>query len=901
MHRPLSRFAALCLLLIAGLARAVTPMVEGGADFTLFLNQDGTVMASGSDASGQLGQGRTLSTLLPVASKVSAIRQISSWMAHNLALRTDGTVWAWGNNSEGQLGDGTTAARSLPQQIGGLAGASAVAAGEYHSVAALQDGTVRTWGSNRYGQLGDGSSQSRQTPVAVSGLGGVTAVAAGHNHTLALKSDGTVWAWGGNYWGQLGNGGDTDSRTPVQVLLYDGTPLKRIVAIAAGHSFSIAIDRDGNALLWGYLYQDAATGQAQWSSAALYHGAIAGAKSVAAGRDHVLVLGNAGQVWSWGGNYYGQLGDGTESTDSSVTSVDSHTVYGLSNVVAIAAGQDHSLAVKGDGTVWRWGFTRYAPEEDPEYPYFYNALPERVDTSGASAVAAGSTHSLVLKSAGTVAAWGDNADGQLGDGALMVRSIAATVSGLGGVTQVAAGHAHSLALKSNGSVVAWGAGRDGQLGNGRRIDASSPVTVSTLTSISKIAAAGWHNLALRTDGTLWAWGSNYYGQLGDTTDRDRDTPVQVQAQTGSTRRALSSVVSACGGDWHSAAVDAAGTVWRWGYDYYDTSEDVEYYYPYAVAVSGLPAASAVACGAEFTLVLARDGTVWGWGNNYWGQMGDGTEIDSIVPSQVLGLTGVTAIAAGDYLSLALKSDGTVWRWGYTRYDATDGLDYYATSPIQVDTVTQIAAIGAGGWHSLALRNDGTVYTWGFNWAGQLADGAYDEFRNAPQLAVNSSVSGVLDLNPGVANGIACPLVVQADKSGSVDAVTAGFKLYLGDQTNCVGSRKRAGGGYQVFVAATHPASGQWFLLKGVENGLALPAPTWTQYLGGPLPVFAANAGTGGLDEHVQATLIEGVDTRQLAGFDIYVGYGSSAEEMLAANRVKRIFTLGVDGRPTLRR
>lgn len=162
--------------------------------------------------------------------------------------------------------------------------------------------------------------------------------------------------------------------------------------------------------------------------------------------------------------------------------------------------------------------------------------------------------------------------------------------------------------------------------------------------------------------------------------------------------------------------------------------------------------------------------------------------------------------------------------------------------------------------------------------------------------MNSTVNGLLDLDTTVANNVACPVVVQAEKSGSVDAVTAGFRLYVGEQTNCTSLRKRAGGGYQVFVAALHPTQGM-FLLKGVENGASLPAPTWTQYLGGPLPVFAANAGAGGLDEHVQATLIDGVDTRQLAGFDVYVGYGTSEADMLQNQRYKRIFTLGADGRP----
>lgn len=894
----------LCALPLA--LNAATPQVEGGSDFSLFLAQDGSVLAVGSDASGQLGQGRPLSTETPVASKVVAIQRIAAGAAHNLALKNDGTVWSWGNNIEGQLGDNTTTSRSLPQQVATLSGVSNVSAGEYHSVAALQDGSVRTWGSNRYGQLGDGSLSSHLTPTAVTGIAGVTAVAAGYNHTLALKSDGSVWAWGGNYWGQLGNATDVDTKTPVQVLLDDGTPLRNITAIAAGHSFSVAVDSAGNVFIWGYLYYDTDTGETQWTSKAWYKTDVPPAKAIAAGQDHVLVLDRDNFLWAWGGNYYGQIGNGTDSIDTTVSSLAAFQVLDLADVQAMAAGQNHSLAVKNDGTVWRWGFTRYAPDEDPESPYFFHSLPHQVSTSGGSLVAAGGTHSLALLTGGQIVAWGDNADGQLGDGTLMVRSVAATVGSLSGITQISAGNSHSLALKSNGNVWAWGAGRDGQLGNGRPIDVSSPVAVNNLSGVSKISAAGKHSLALKADGTVWAWGNNYYGQLGDGTDANRTAPIQVYASVGGVNQPLTDIVAVCGGDWHSAAVDSSGTVWRWGYDYYDTGEDTHYYYDRAVPVTRIPASKDIACGAEFTLALIRDGTVWAWGNNYFGQLGDGTDIDSYPEGttyslQVSDLTDVSAIAAGYYHSLALKSDGTVWRWGYSRYDASTETDYYFPTPVQVDELSQVAAIGAGDWHSLAMRNDGTVLGWGFNYAGQLGDGTFEEFRSTPLLAVNAAVSGLLDLNTSVANNVACPVVVQADKSGSIDAVTAGFRLYVGDLTNCTATRKRAAGGYQVFVAANQPTTGLWFLLKGVEGGAVLPAPTWTQYLGGPLPVFAANAGAGGLDEHVQAVLIDGVDTRQLAGFDVYVGYGTSAEEMLAVNRVKRIFTLGVDGRPVMQK
>ncbi len=889
-----------------GASFAATPMVEGGSDFSLFLAQDGTVLAAGSDASGQLGQGRTLSTISPIPSKVSSVQKIASGFAHNLAIKQDKTLLAWGNNSEGQLGDGTNISRSMPQTVGNLAGVVAVAAGEYHSIAVLQDGSVRSWGINKDGQLGDGSLSSRLSPVAVKGIGNVKTVAAGHNHSLALMEDGTVWAWGGNYWGQLGNGTDVDAKLPVQVKLQNGSPIQNIVAIAAGHSFSVAIQQDGKILVWGYLYVDSTTESTVWTSTPTDNSLGRWvAKDVVAGRDHVLVLDQDGDLWSWGGNYYGQLGTGSGNPDETVYSIKPLWINSVSSIQAIAAGQNHSLAAKKDGSVWLWGFTRYTPEDDM---YRYYTAPHQLEnTTGGSSVAAGSSHSLALLANGNVLAWGDNVDGQLGDGAMTVRSVVSAVTGLSGITQVSAGNGHGLALKSDGTAWAWGAGQNGQLGIGRRANVSRPTKIETLSGVKRIAAAGAHSLAIKNDGTLWAWGNNYYGQLGDDSAEDSTKPVQVKTKVGGVSQPLANIVAACGGDSHSAAIDSSGTVWRWGYDEYDAAADTNYYYDTAIKVAAIPASKDIACGSEFTLVLANDGTVWAWGNNYYGQLGDGTDIDSYPDTTSYslqvggGLNNVSAIAAGSHHSLAIKKDGTVWRWGYSRYDSATGEDKYFSTPVQIDDLAQVAAIGAGDWHSLAVKSDGSVSSWGFNWAGQLADGSYEEFRSTPQLAINAAVSGILDLSPTSSNSVACPIVVQTNKTGSVDAVTAGFRLFVGDQTNCTSTRKRAAGGYQVFVAANHPSSGQWFLLKGVENGATLPAPTWAQYLGGPLPVFAANAGAGGLDEHVQATLIEGVDTRQLAGFDVYVGYGTDADEMLRANRVKRIFTLGVDGRPVIRK
>jgi len=147
---------------------------------------DGTVLACGQNAAGQLGDGTTTARPAPVAvGGLGGVAAVAAGDAHSLAVKADGTVWAWGQNTGGQLGDGTTTARAAPGPVGGLATATAVAAGAAHRLARLADGTVRAWGANAVGQLGDGTTTQRNAPVAVAGLQGVDRLAARANGSLA--------------------------------------------------------------------------------------------------------------------------------------------------------------------------------------------------------------------------------------------------------------------------------------------------------------------------------------------------------------------------------------------------------------------------------------------------------------------------------------------------------------------------------------------------------------------------------------------------------------------------------------------------------------------------------------------------------------------------------------------
>jgi alpha-tubulin suppressor-like RCC1 family protein/serine/threonine protein kinase len=318
--------------------------VAGGALHSLALKSDGTVWAWGSNAAGQLGIGSKANQPDPVrVSRLSDVVGIARAQSFSLAVKKDGTVWTWGWNS---------ATRDQPEnitpvQVPALSGIVAVAGGGLHALALKEDGTVWAWGSNSNGQAGDGKGRagdSRNTittvPVEVFGVRGVTAIACGGAHNLAVKADGTVWTWGFNQYGQLGNGSDEDSYNPGQV-----PGLVNVIGIAGGDHYSLALRSDGTVWAWGRNREgELGNGTNTESNLPVWVSGLGGVIAIAAGpargANHSLALKSDGTVWAWGYNASGQLGNGG-NVDSNVAI----PVPGVRGAIAIAAGGAHSVAI----------------------------------------------------------------------------------------------------------------------------------------------------------------------------------------------------------------------------------------------------------------------------------------------------------------------------------------------------------------------------------------------------------------------------------------------------------------------------------------------------------------------------------------------------------------------------
>ncbi|MDE3155355.1 MAG: chitobiase/beta-hexosaminidase C-terminal domain-containing protein [Acidobacteriota bacterium] len=340
-------------------------------------------------------------------------------------------------------------------------------------------------------------------------------------------------------------------------------------------------------------------------------------------------------------------------TPSDVVSA-AYTITGPYTNWAVAAGGQHSVALKNDGTVWTWGYNGTGAlgdgtQTDRSVPGIVNGV------TGIVAIAAGANHTLALAGDGTVWAWGANLSGELGDGTTTNRLSPVQVPGLSGVTAIAAGSAFSVALKSDGTVWTWGANESGQIGDGTTTERDQPTEVPGLTNVTAVAAGGSDVLVRDSGGTAWGWGKNGDGELGDGTQTNRLSPVQLSI----------AAAKVSGGGAHSLALETDGTVWAWGLNTSGQAGTgaIGGYVLSPAQVTAIANAADVDAGGSHSLAIGSDGSLWSWGANGSGQLGDGTTTSRGTPAAISGLSNIAAASGGATHTLAVTTDGVVWAWG----------------------------------------------------------------------------------------------------------------------------------------------------------------------------------------------------------------------------------------------
>ncbi|MCX8648484.1 InlB B-repeat-containing protein, partial [Bifidobacterium sp. B4107] len=386
-------------------------------------------------------------TLTPPKPRGIRFNQISLNGFHSAAIRSDGNLYTWGNNSSGQLGDGTTSNQKRPILVDKPAGApngftwKQTILGSYYSAAFGSDGNLYTWGDNSNGTLGDGTTTDRSRPVLVGKPAGTPdgftwkQVSLGAWHSAAIGSDGNLYTWGRNSNGQLGRDTNiTPANRPGLVGKPQGAP-------------------DGFT----------------WKQASL-------------GWFHSAAIGSDGNLYTWGRNDSGQLGDGTTT--------------------------DRNKPAKLDGITWKQ-------------------------------ISLNNNFSAGIGSDGNLYAWGGNSSGQLGDGTTTNQARPVKIDKPQGAPNgftwkhISLGGAHSAAIGSDGNLYAWGGNSSGQLGDGTTTNRNRPTLIRKPTDApdgftwKHISLGETHSAALGSDGNLYAWGRNNTGQLGDGTTTDRNRPVMV--------------------------------------------------------------------------------------------------------------------------------------------------------------------------------------------------------------------------------------------------------------------------------------------------------------------------------------------------------------------------------------
>lgn len=744
---------------------------------TIRISPPGVPYAFGWNDDGQLGNGSTEEgdygpVIAPGGGPLSGIIAVSAGERHVIALDSQGGLWAWGSNGGGLLGTGTNEWYSaVPVRPAGVEGRvfTAIAAGEWHNLALDEDGTVWTWGGS------DSWLPASDTPTRVllsdeenaPYLTNIVAIAIGTAHALALDEDGTVWAWGNTGRGQLGQGDPYmgGSNFPIKVKDADGSGnLRDIVAIAAGGDVSVALTRQGHVYEWGRRRMNE-TYVTRHLPVKVVHSdgtPLSDIAAISAGWDHILALTHEGLVWSWGDNAAGQLGTGmgtwTEGASNPVLVLDDFGEDPLTNIIAISAGEQQSMAIDARGIAWYWGMDTWSASDI--YPetgaavgisngygfsvvlegslagtqgWYYWNTPPFLASSNLTDFSSDGNHTLALDSQGNVWAFGSNSCGELGLGDYDRRSSPTQVTGLDGnvrrFTKVSAGSCFSLALDSEGYVWAWGDNSKGLLGiGGGDLERLEPVRVaggeqgvSYLKNIVSISAGQEHALAVDSLGRVWAWGVNESGRLGTGDYISSSTPVEVFGLWGH------QIVEAVAGDLnnytsaHSLALDSDGYVWAWGNNYFGAlaQEAGNIDNPVPARIDGLDNIVAIDAGAGWNIALRQDGTVWTWGYNDSGQLGNGNLTGGPALQRVVNdddpsgfLTNISSIVAGREYAMVRAGNGALWAWG--RNDTGTARIWrgedYSSVPVLLHNYYGFTAIGTSSYRGFVIKGPSSGYT-----------------------------------------------------------------------------------------------------------------------------------------------------------------------------------------------
>jgi alpha-tubulin suppressor-like RCC1 family protein len=568
---------------------------------------------------------------LPAGTKVA---QISSEGSFVLARTSAGQVLAWGGNGSGQLGDGSKISSDVPVAVSLPSGTKVtdIAAGGDFGLAATSTGSVLSWGGNAWGELGDGTTKGSDVPVTVSLPSGthIGTLAAGRDHALALPAPATQVAAISPEDGLAAGGGTvtiTGSGFTGATAVKFGTVRPSSFKVVSGTEITAAIP--------------AGTGRVDITVTAPLGGTSADSPA-----DQYSYLAR-GSVLGWGYSVAGSLGNG-QYADAAVP-VAAHLPAGTV-ITATATGAETVYGLTSTGAVYAWG-AGFNGELGNGTAVSFTALPVKVSIPTGTvitAIGAGEYDGYAVTSTGQVLAWGNGIDGELGNGSTAGSDVPVAVSLPSGttVTSVTGYLYGAVARTSAGTVLAWGNGIDGELGDGTTASSDVPVAVQLPSgvSVTSLAAGEYGAYASTSAGGVLAWGSNTLGELGDGTTTSSDVPVAVSVPAGT------KVTAVAAGGYDGYALTSTGKVLAWGLDSQGelgngtivTNSDV----PVAVSLPSGTTVTSVAGEIGAGLARTSAGRLLAWGYNNYDDLGDGSNANSDVPVAVRLPAGVSVTQLG---------------------------------------------------------------------------------------------------------------------------------------------------------------------------------------------------------------------------------------------------------------
>lgn len=770
---------------------------------SMVLTSNGAIYAWGRNDGGALGDGTTKDRSRPVivskpkmAPADFGFTQISMGYQHSVALGSDGNAYAWGNNGNGELGIGnswgnkTTPTKVLPPD-GAPAGFryTQIGAGYGYTAALGSDGNVYAWGSGDCGHLGTDKHGSRSRAGQVKKPAGTnpdfrfTSITAAEHSVFALGSDGNAYAWGKNDSGQLGDGTKSQRWTPVKVEKPSSSPGIAYTQISCIYGSTLALGSDGNAYGWG------ANESGQLGNGNK-HAAVSAVKvevppmapnnfryvQVSAGHSHSLAIGSDGNVYAWGNNQYGRLGNGNST--SSITPVKVINPSGSASdfkYTQISAGIFHSMAVGSDDMVLAWGLNTDYQVGNGSHNNQYSPVKVAIPKTSS-----GSTGDI---SVGNVRFDGIDSvtvPEKQEDGTWLVTS---PIHGSGvvdlSVVWVLYGSTYTAHLSYRYEQIYYTVTFDTadgrpttrqQIKEGDYVERPSPNPTRKgwlfdgwFIGSSNVA----YDFSRPVTGDLTLTAHWYYSGYSHTDIagkmNGRAEPVRAEDESsqwsmtptsgpesgGNTVRLLPPAPrgikfsSVSIGDHHAVAVGSDGNVYAWGSNKYGqlgngTSDDSA-----KPHVANKPAGKddqfsyiSAKAGEDFTVALGSDRKVYAWGNGRMGQLGNYShQLESLVPVQVLtpNNMGFQQIDAGATHALAVSMGGKeVWGWGNTQYgrlgngNGNENPAVYRSDPsqtkISLDYDETVKTVSAGSWHSVVITSKGRALAFGSSNYGQLGLG-----------------------------------------------------------------------------------------------------------------------------------------------------------------------------------